>query len=133
MEAIQRQMLELNYKVDQLYGIIEVLSSQVDTLIDNRPNNRSNNKPQKTVASRDQKPQNLDIRKINHLSKPPQSSLIKHKDVLDDYIEESFEKPHLEELLSPDVQIQRLTAQLTAAYHRIATLEEQLLSQRERI
>ncbi|WP_017325444.1 hypothetical protein [Synechococcus sp. PCC 7336] len=30
----------------------------------------------------------------------------------------------------PEAQIQRLTAQLTAAYNRIAALEEQLLSQR---
>ncbi|QQE63879.1 hypothetical protein GFS31_05500 [Leptolyngbya sp. BL0902] len=32
--------------------------------------------------------------------------------------------------LSQDIQIQRLTAQLTAAYHRIAALEEQLLATR---
>ena len=31
---------------------------------------------------------------------------------------------------STDIQIRRLTAQLTAAYHRIAALEEQLLSHR---
>ena len=32
--------------------------------------------------------------------------------------------------MPPEAQIQRLTAQLTAAYNRIAALEEQLLSQR---
>ncbi|WP_287130203.1 hypothetical protein [Candidatus Cyanaurora vandensis] len=32
--------------------------------------------------------------------------------------------------LSPEAQIQRLTAQLTAAYNRIAALEEQLLNKR---
>ncbi len=35
-----------------------------------------------------------------------------------------------EQDLSPQVQIQRLTAQLTAAYSRIAALEEQLLANR---
>ena len=35
-----------------------------------------------------------------------------------------------EQDLSPQVQIQRLTAQLTAAYNRIAALEEQLLANR---
>ncbi len=35
-----------------------------------------------------------------------------------------------EQELSPQVQIQRLTAQLTAAYNRIAALEEQLLANR---
>jgi len=52
-----------------------------------------------------------------------------HKDVL-------LESPYPEQenrqanLISPEVQTQRLTAQLTAAYNRIAALEEQLLSQR---
>lgn len=32
--------------------------------------------------------------------------------------------------IAPEAQVQRLTAQLTAAYNRIAALEEQLLSQR---
>lgn len=32
--------------------------------------------------------------------------------------------------LAPEAQIQRLSAQLTAAYNRIAALEEQLLAQR---
>ena len=35
-----------------------------------------------------------------------------------------------ERSLSPDLQIRRLTAQVTAAYNRIAALEEQLLAQR---
>ncbi|NJL98547.1 MAG: hypothetical protein HC924_06865 [Synechococcaceae cyanobacterium SM2_3_2] len=34
--------------------------------------------------------------------------------------------------ISPEAQVQRLTAQLTAAYNRIAALEEQLLAQRIR-
>jgi hypothetical protein len=32
--------------------------------------------------------------------------------------------------ITPEIQIQRLTAQLTAAYNRIAALEEQLMRQR---
>ncbi len=32
--------------------------------------------------------------------------------------------------IAPEAQVQRLTAQLTAAYNRIAALEEQLLAQR---
>ena len=35
-----------------------------------------------------------------------------------------------EKIISPEIQIQRLTAQLTAAYNRIAALEEQLLRER---
>jgi hypothetical protein len=37
-----------------------------------------------------------------------------------------------EQDLSPQIQIQRLTAQLTAAYNRIAALEEQLLAKRRK-
>jgi hypothetical protein len=35
-----------------------------------------------------------------------------------------------ERQITTDIQIQRLTAQLTAAYNRIAALEEQLMRQR---
>ena len=50
----------------------------------------------------------------------------------DTLIDKSVEiaHPQLTQDLSPQVQIQRLTAQLTAAYNRIAALEEQLLANR---
>lgn len=53
-----------------------------------------------------------------------------HKDILED--REDFEGDSREDdnRLAPEMQVQRLTAQLTAAYSRIAALEEQLLSQR---
>ncbi|WP_009633016.1 hypothetical protein [Synechocystis sp. PCC 7509] len=54
---------------------------------------------------------------------------MEHKDVLADnsskYAPKSGEKE-----LTPEIQICRLTAQLTAAYNRIAALEEQILAQR---
>ncbi len=59
--------------------------------------------------------------------------ILDHKDVLvDDEYESRRDWPESmsESLLSPELQIQRLTAQLTAAYNRIAALEEQLLSKR---
>lgn len=56
-----------------------------------------------------------------------------HKDILsDDYYVNSSTMVREETMLSADIQIQRLTAQLTAAYNRIAALEEQLLSKRMR-
>lgn len=112
---MQRQILELHYKVDQLYRIIEGLSNKIDVLVKNsQPTSLSN----QTVSKR---------------QKANQQSI--HKDILDDSNngQESYQKPDLEELLSPDVQIQRLTAQLTASYHRIAALEEQLLAVRTKI
>ncbi len=53
-----------------------------------------------------------------------------HQDVLLDNETSSYRQQ--ETMLSPQSQIQRLTAQLTVAYSRIAALEEQLLA-RQRV
>ena len=54
---------------------------------------------------------------------------MEHKDILlDGNGGESNANQKGEQELSPDIQIRRLTAQLTAAYNRIAALEEQLLA-----
>ncbi|MDA0865109.1 MAG: hypothetical protein O2890_01580 [Cyanobacteria bacterium] len=53
-----------------------------------------------------------------------------HKDVLIDSGYVDPVRSGADQKLSPEVQIQRLTAQLTAAYNRIAALEEQLLANR---
>jgi hypothetical protein len=69
-----------------------------------------------------------------------QSSQYSHHHILEDYTEyrdvlidsngmETFVQGS-DRVLPPDLQIQRLTAQLTAAYNRIAALEEQLLARR---
>jgi hypothetical protein len=46
----------------------------------------------------------------------------------DNYLNESSK--NIDGEFASDIQIQRLTAQLTAAYNRIASLEEQLISKR---
>lgn len=54
-----------------------------------------------------------------------------HKDVLEDSDpSQEVDIALPDRNLAPDMQVRRLTAQLTAAYNRIAALEEQLLSQR---
>lgn len=56
---------------------------------------------------------------------------MEHKDVLIDGNNEITNSHHnSDKALSADIQVQRLTAQLTAAYNRIAALEEQLLARR---
>jgi hypothetical protein len=57
-------------------------------------------------------------------------AVCEHKDVLVDGDYLPWERQTVDANLSQDIQIQRLTAQLTAAYHRIAALEEQLLATR---
>lgn len=122
MESIERQILELHYKVDQLYRLIEVLTHQIDTILVDRARQK------RTLITTDD---------TNLTTSEPSSSVTKpkttsHKDILDDSESERghYQQSDLDELLSPDTQIQRLTAQLTAAYHRIASLEEKLLAGR---
>jgi len=56
---------------------------------------------------------------------------LNHKDFLiDDSFQESSSASVEHHNLSPETQMRRLTAQLTAAYNRIAALEEQLLANR---
>lgn len=55
---------------------------------------------------------------------------LEHKDILVDSGYPVMETSQGDRKLAPEIQIQRLTAQLTAAYNRIAALEEQLLSKR---
>jgi hypothetical protein len=54
---------------------------------------------------------------------------LRHKDILLDGVAEMSYQT-IDREITPEIQIQRLTTQLTAAYHRIAALEEQLLRQR---
>lgn len=54
---------------------------------------------------------------------------MEHKDVLTDGIYLDMHRQSGDNI-TPEIQIQRLTAQLTAAYNRIAALEEQLLRER---
>ncbi|NEQ33672.1 MAG: hypothetical protein F6K04_22190 [Leptolyngbya sp. SIO4C5] len=58
------------------------------------------------------------------------SNNVSHKDILTDNAYMNPEKSGSGKEITPEVQIQRLTAQLTAAYNRIAALEEQLLASR---
>ena len=53
-----------------------------------------------------------------------------YKDILLDDSRPETANPTGSRQLTPEIQIQRLMAQLTAAYNRIADLEEQLLSRR---
>ncbi len=59
-----------------------------------------------------------------HSGSPVHHDVLKNEDHLEDMIQ--GDTP----LMTQDIQIQRLTAQLTAAYNRIAALEEQLVANR---
>lgn len=120
MDLLQEQVSGLNVKVDALQQTVEELRSQTATILS-------------------------EIRSTNgdrhHFQSPHQTGRyslhtrgfeeeMEHKDVLADFAYPESEAHGGERSLAPEVQIQRLTAQLTAAYNRIAALEEQLLSKR---
>lgn len=122
MEELQEQIRSLTIKVDLMCQTLEQLSRKVVELVSE----------QSLKATPDLSPHSLGT----SVSRPTYNGSLKrdmsleHKDVLadDDYFEKDAKNK--ERLLSPELQIQRLTAQLTAAYNRIAALEEQLLAQR---
>jgi hypothetical protein len=123
MDAVQKQVIILSHKVDALHQQIEQLNSKVsESLSEIRQVTQSENHQSSSIGS--PKAQNYRSPSLLGLA-------MEHKDVLLDSNNESINiQQNNEKGLSADIQIQRLTAQLTAAYNRIAALEEQLLARR---
>ena len=121
MEMLRQQVTVLTQQVDALYKLIEnlnekLLDSANETKLNQQRNDRSGTVENDNASS--------------YQSYSRLNALLEHKDILldDSYFDKNSQS--VEKELTTDIQIQRLTAQLTAAYHRIAALEEQLLSKR---
>lgn len=141
MEKLQREIMELNYKVNRLSQIVERITREM-----NLPYERNQLEINMAFEDENTTPSNdysLDENMMSQLSDNQMENpsyvdtpiMIAHKDILDDDNHHQSEQYHnslsqSESELSCDLQVQRLTAQLTAAYHRIAALEEQLLLKR---
>jgi hypothetical protein len=123
MDLLRQQMDLLNTQVDALYQMIERVDGKTSEIL---------------LELKDSTTSRVDANRGDHLvgNSTPYASVagleseLDYKDVLVDEGYSSAAHYTGERSLSPDVQIQRLTAQLTAAYNRIAALEEQLLSRR---
>lgn len=121
MESLQTQVSMLSHKLDALYQIIEDLSNKIAEVLSER----------KLAASQSGMSQvGLSVGRYHHPNQNGLDTLLEHKDVLVDTNRYEIKGHSAEQELTPEIQIQRLTAQLTAAYNRIAALEEQLLSHR---
>lgn len=122
MESVEKQILTLSEKLDALFQKIEILDRKLSQVISG------------CDSGTKQSIQNLweSIDAENYKSNPQLNSEAElgHKDVLIDAIYPEGNLDGGEKQLTPEIQIQRLTAQLTAAYNRIAALEEQLLLKR---
>ncbi len=122
MDSLQKQIVVLSHKVDVVYEMLEHLNQKVsDSLSQSK---------QAPVQVGTPPPIGGNNNRYSYQSYSSMTSVMEHKDVLVDTngLDGNFKSSEKE--LSPEIQIQRLTAQLTAAYNRIAALEEQLLSKR---
>lgn len=112
MESVQKQVITLSHKVDALYQVIEELNRKVSDAL-----------PDAATESNE-------VKRYSARAYSSFQSTMEHKDILVDGTTVDTSRESGERQLTPEIQIQRLTAQLTAAYNRIAALEEQLLAQR---
>ena len=139
MDKLQRQIMELNYKVNRLSQIVERISKHInfsnDEILETRESSPHFNSHLTDASSLDNMFANFSDNPYHQPSENNLPMIIGHKDIIDD--EESshqeahdYSKSPSEQDMSCELQVQRLTAQLTAAYHRIAALEEQLLAKR---
>jgi hypothetical protein len=124
MDTLQIQIGDLKDKVERLYELVERISLQVQGLSDNKQTMSNPESYSLSAFAR---------RKSVFPSESALESQLTHKDILVDDNSSTSSNPSNNESnpnISPDIQIRRLTAQLTAAYNRIAALEEQLLTYR---
>ncbi|HLO83975.1 MAG TPA: hypothetical protein VK203_03025 [Nostocaceae cyanobacterium] len=122
MEPLQKQILTLSQKLDTLYQLIE----QLDLKVSQALSECSTGKTQ----VRDNYLDNSEVERYQLKGQITFNSELEHKDVLVDGIYPEMNRQAGDKNITPEIQIQRLTAQLTAAYNRIAALEEQLLRER---
>ncbi|MEG3439224.1 hypothetical protein V0288_19010 [Pannus brasiliensis CCIBt3594] len=113
MDGIQKQITGLNQKIDHLHEIVEHLSGQIATMAATKAQSSSR-----------------DTGEMIGFSEFSDNSLYDHKDILRDSGGQTGRGGSADNPISDEIQIRRLTAQLTAAYNRIAALEEQLLTYR---
>lgn len=123
MDSLQNQISSIIHKLDALNILTEQLSEKIDYLLSETQIGSEDG----LAVLNDGWGNSLRSR-TEHTSR--MENTMGHKDILIDNEYPSSEGNTGERPLTPEIQIQRLTAQLTAAYGRIAALEEQLLARR---
>ena len=123
MDSLQDQVFALNIKVDALHQTLEQLGNQTAEILSVVKRVGADSSHTSTDSLMRQTYQSYQNRTIL-------DSDMEHKDILSDVTYPDSDSQGGDRSLTPEIQIQRLTAQLTAAYNRIAALEEQLLAKR---
>ncbi|HAT12659.1 MAG TPA: hypothetical protein DCS91_02755 [Microcoleaceae bacterium UBA11344] len=121
MEALRQQVTALTQQVDALCKLIENLNAKLL---------ESANETKLAQQHKDCSRKEATDKTSPYPSYRNLDAMLEHKDILldDGYFDKNYQS--LEKELTADIKIQRLSAQLTAAYNRIAALEEQLLAKR---
>jgi hypothetical protein len=146
MESIQQQISALTHKVDRVYQILARETAQElnhqrvggEEKSIEHPLNREDVQPvgRKNRRLRQDGASNYsnghpDLANNSNYRQDSTEWIIAQQDILIDSSGVEISHHQIKEQdLAPQIQIQRLTAQLTAAYNRIAALEEQLLARR---
>ena len=120
MEALQKQIIILNNKIDSIYLLLEHLDRKVSKCSKDSSDKQANQRESSFIEFE---------KEPSKKNSPIQYPSLEHKDVLVDDNYRPKSDRSVEEFTA-EIQIQRLTAQLTAAYNRIAALEDQLVSKR---
>lgn len=130
MDVMQKELSTLVHKVDALYETIDQLNSKMTLLLSERGLAKTEVVESPKFEWRSDSPAETPKRDRSRAHRESFEPSLVHKDILveSNYLDGKVKYGETE--LTPDIQIQRLTAQLTAAYNRIAALEEQLLAQR---
>ncbi len=156
MDSIQQQISILTRKVDRIYQILDAQQENIrqraaslhqtrqqivggeETSIKHPLNseephrfhgNETRSLRQDGISYRNHG--YADVPSSSNYRHDPAEWIIAQQDILIDSSGVEISHHQIKEQdLAPQIQIQRLTAQLTAAYNRIAALEEQLLAKR---
>lgn len=121
MDEVRQQLIDLTNKVNLIHQSLAQLQQQIQDLV--------SEKQQQDLSQADSLA-NLDSTK-SYPNAIGFAARMEHKDILvDGNSWQNNSEQNYEPEMSPEIQIRRLTAQLTAAYNRIAALEEQLLKGR---
>ncbi|CDN10824.1 MAG: hypothetical protein HRU34_18890 [Richelia sp.] len=123
MESLHNQISILSNKLDAVYQVIQRLDQKVSQAF---AECSLANKTEITETSW----KNMEAEEYRFRANLNFNSEMEHKDILADGIYPETNMQAGEQQITPEIQLQRLTAQLTAAYNRIAALEEQLLLKR---
>lgn len=128
MDVYTEQLMALSAKIDTLYQLVDQIHAQitvappVDAL--------SQSRDIVGGAADPPRPPVYQSLYVSNTHSNTHALELEHRDVLvdNDYVQ--IDNQSGDPSMTTEVQVQRLTAQLTAAYNRIAALEEQLLARR---